>query len=63
MDCSDRFTIEEFIKLCISGAFTDYDGIGYYGDENSRSHKRIFCCNAKIRKIEETYTYIYWYNM
>jgi len=60
-DHGDVMTVDEFVKLCEIGMFTDYDGFGYsvYGD---RVDNQTFVIPSKRADIPDLATHIIWFN-
>lgn len=60
-DEDDVYTITQFVELCKSGSFIDYDGIGHPVKDN-KSDPTIDIYPSKIEKIPLDATHIVWYN-
>jgi len=59
--------LDDFILNCISGAFINYDGHGYYGTEKWESDKiimpsTVILINAQGWKYPKWATHVVWYN-
>lgn len=59
----DLFTLEEFINLCKTGAFIDYDGAGYYATK-SRMSRSSHAIPSEIcdGKIDNSWSHVMWFN-
>jgi len=63
----DKFSFEDFAKMCRSGGFIDYDGFGYFGTDTEESEIKtspsIFRGQIKLNPaLVQKYTCIWWYN-
>lgn len=56
-------TIEEFLDLCASGCFTDYDGFGYPA-LHDKMNKKTHLTPSEILEgdYDKRYTHIVWFN-
>lgn len=61
-DEDDVYTVEEFVAMCKSGGFSDYDGFGYPVNEDRLANSSIFIKPSKLDEIPEEAVYIMWYN-
>jgi len=60
-DFGDLFTVEEFIELCKSGGFIDYDGFGY-PVKNKKMNSDFIIFPSEFENIPKDATHIIWYN-
>ena len=64
----DVFLIDDFIEEVRNGFFTNYDGIGAFGDWNGEIEVEDFftsMINCNVEWLEENrkdYLFIFWYN-
>ena len=69
-DYDDLMTIEDFISYCKSGSFIDYDGYGHLADQNQMywqtyifpSEILKLVKSNKLKRLNEKYTHIVWFN-
>ena len=56
------YEIKRFLNLAKDKYITDYDGVGYFGDETTEKEV-IKCIDVPtIKKGIKKYTHIHWYN-
>ena len=63
----DVFVIDDFIEEVKHGFFTNYDGIGFFGDwlgEIDREfYNDMISCNVEwLEENRKDYLFIFWYN-
>jgi len=63
-DYGDIMTLEEWKKCCESGAFIDYDGRGYLGNEKQSTDIKIYPSMVKYDCLpdNEKFTHVAWFN-
>lgn len=61
-DYGDLMTLQEFIKSCHSGLFTDYDGFGNYSDGKMMSEKEVSPSDITFGIIDRKWSHIVWFN-
>lgn len=61
-DLKCRMTFEDFMESVKSSCITDWDGFGYYGNENEVSNIAVDCEQMYNGKYRKDFPYIYWYN-
>lgn len=59
----DLFTLEEFIKNCKSGGFTDYDGFGYYSDGEYEYEGYVVLPSYVLAgNVKRKFSHVIWFN-
>jgi hypothetical protein len=58
--CGVLMTTSEFAECVDVGALTDYDGFGYYANEEEESDTLVELANILIGN--QTFTHVMWYN-
>ena len=59
----DCFLISDFIDCVNNGSFIDYDGTGYWADEEGNKLGCIYCDSEWLKKNQpEKAKFIIWYN-
>lgn len=58
----DVYTVKEFLALCESGSFIDYDGYGYPVKDNMADHSIIIMPSNAGETIPSDATHIVWFN-
>jgi len=63
----DVFLIDDFIEEVRHGFFTNYDGIGFFGDWLGEIDREFYndMINCNVKWLEENrkdYLFIFWYN-
>lgn len=60
-----HMTMKEFKETCLSGAFNDDDGFGYYATSNRMSKKVVHPSNVNHHTIDMnvlSFTHVVWFN-
>ena len=57
-----RFTLDEFKKMCKDGDITDDDGYGKYASEKAVSNIEIYPSDILANKVRTDFSHIAWYN-
>lgn len=55
-------TIDKFRDDCIREFYSDYDGIGYYATESSKSDIEIKPSDFEFNIIREDFPYVIWFS-
>jgi len=58
----DHMTLDEFVEICKSGGFVDYDGTGYYATATHMTRERAYPSKIRDGVIDRTYTHVMWFN-
>ena len=58
----DHMTMNDFIKDCKDGYFTDDDGIGAYATEDKVSNIEIYPSDVISGFVRKDFKYVVWYN-
>jgi hypothetical protein len=58
----NTLTIEDFIKNCENGIFTDENGIGYYATDNAKSNILAYPSDFNDKDYRTDFTHIIWFN-
>lgn len=61
-DEDDVYTIEEFLQLCDSGSFIDYDGFGYPVKDSMADPSIMVNPSSAKYSIPKDATHIVWFN-
>lgn len=56
------YEIKEFLQLVNDKCIIDYDGIGYFGNENTELETIKHVDIPTVKKAMKRYTHVHWYN-
>ena len=54
--------LEEFIEICETGGFIDYDGSGEYVKDGKKSNITVLPSDIKAGKIRKEFDSVIWFN-
>ncbi len=61
-DLAYMYPLEEFVDMCESGCFIDYDGFGYYSDGTTESDNKVYPSDIVGGEVDRDWTHVVWYN-
>ena len=60
-DYGDVMTVQEFYECCAVGLFIDYDGSGRYVEDGKMASIGV-SPSSILKKIDERFTHVVWFN-
>jgi len=60
----DVYTLKQFVDMCESGGFIDYDGFGVYADKEKKmkTNIKVYPSDITSGKYRKDFTHVVWYN-